>query len=73
MQNFGVPLWSGLANGKRQIDMARFRGWSPPTYLIHDIVQRVGAVDGEAHKDEVGFGVRQRTEAVVLFLAGGVP
>lgn len=45
----------------------------PPAYLIHDIVQRVGAVDGEANKDEIGFGVRQRTEAVVLFLAGGIP
>lgn len=71
MQNFGVPLWSVLANGKsRRLDSG---GGAPPTYLIHDIVQRVGAVDGEAHKDEIGFGVRQRTETVVLFLAGGVP
>jgi hypothetical protein len=41
-----------------ELPRTRFRGWSPPTYLIHDIVQRVGAVDGEANEDEIGFGVR---------------
>lgn len=41
--------------------------------LIHDIVQRVGAIDGEANEDEVGFRVRQGTEAIVFFLAGGIP
>lgn len=42
-------------------------------YLVHDIVQRIGTVDGEADEDEVGFRIRQRAEAVVFFLAGGIP
>lgn len=42
-------------------------------YLVHDILERVRAVNGEADKYEVGLGVGERAEAVVLLLAGRVP
>lgn len=29
-------------------------------YLVHDVLERVGAIDGEANKDEVGFRIRER-------------
>ena len=44
-----------------------------PSYLVHDVLKRVGAVNGEADKYEVGLGVGERAEAVVLLLAGRVP
>ena len=43
------------------------------TYLVHDILQRIGAVNGEADKQKICLGVRQRTQAVVFFLAGSIP
>jgi len=43
------------------------------TYLIQDVVKRVGAVDGEADKDQIGFGVGKRPQPVVFLLAGGIP
>lgn len=43
------------------------------SYLVEDIVKRVGAVDGEADKDEIRLRVRQRPKPVVLFLAGSIP
>lgn len=41
--------------------------------LLLDVVERVGRVDGEADEDNVRVGVRQRTESVVVLLAGGIP
>ena len=41
--------------------------------FVHDVFEAVGAVDGEADEDEVGFGVGEGAQAVVFFLAGGVP
>lgn len=38
-----------------------------------DVVERVGAVDGEADQDHVRVGVRQRSESVVVLLSGGIP
>lgn len=29
----------------------------PWVYLVHDVLEGIGAVDGEAHKDEVGLGI----------------
>ena len=43
------------------------------TDLVHYVFERVRAVDGEADKDEVGFGVREWAEPVVLLLPGRVP
>lgn len=42
-------------------------------YLVEDVVQRVGAVDGEADKDQVRLRVGERAQAVVLLLPGRVP
>ena len=43
------------------------------TNLVHDVLERVRAVDGEADKDEVRLGVRERPQPVVLLLPGRVP
>lgn len=42
-------------------------------YLLLNVIERVGAVDGEANKDNVGVGITERTETIVVFLAGGIP
>jgi hypothetical protein len=42
-------------------------------HLLLDVVERVGGVDGEADEDDVGVGVRERSETVVIFLACGIP
>jgi hypothetical protein len=42
-------------------------------YLVHYILQRVRAVDGEADKEEVCLGVREWTQTVILFLPRGIP
>lgn len=38
-----------------------------------DIVERVGAVDGEAYQDDVGFRVCKGPQSLVVLLAGGIP
>lgn len=43
------------------------------TYLLLYVVERVGRVDGKANQDNVGVGVRERAETVVILLAGGIP
>lgn len=42
-------------------------------YLLLNVVQRVGGVDGEADQDDVGVGVRERAETVVILLASRIP
>ena len=42
-------------------------------YLVHDVFEGVGTVDGEADEEEVRFRVGEGTQPVVLLLAGGVP
>lgn len=42
-------------------------------YLLLDVVERIGGIDGEANQDNVGVGVRERTETVVIFLASRIP
>ena len=44
--------------------------WS---YLLLDVVERVGRVDGEADEDNMRVGVGQRAQTVVIFLACGIP
>lgn len=41
--------------------------------LVLDVGEGVGRVDGETNEDHVGFGVGEGSEALVVFLAGGVP
>lgn len=43
------------------------------TYLVHDILERVGAVNGEADKDDVGLGIREWSQTVVFFLSSSIP
>jgi hypothetical protein len=43
------------------------------TYLVHNVFQRIGAVDGKADENQVGLGVRKWPETVVFFLSGRVP
>lgn len=42
-------------------------------YLLLDVVERVGRVDGEADEDDVRVGVRERAQTVVVLLACGIP
>lgn len=42
-------------------------------YLLLHVVQGIRGVDGEADEDDVRIRVRERTEAVVVFLASGIP
>jgi hypothetical protein len=41
--------------------------------LLLDVVKRVGGVDGEANQDDVGVGVGQGAETVVILLASRIP
>ena len=43
------------------------------SYLLLDVVKRVGRVDGEADQDNVRVGVGERAETVVIFLASSIP
>lgn len=43
------------------------------TNLVHDILQRIRAVDCEADKYQIGFWVRERSQSVVFLLAGCIP
>lgn len=47
--------------------------WDSLSYLVHDVLERVGTVDGEADEEEVGFWVREWAQSVVFFLSGCVP
>lgn len=55
------------------LSAVRLGGASGGAYLVHDILERVGAVDGEADEDDVGLGVGEGPQPVVLLLAGSVP
>ena len=43
------------------------------TDLLLYIVERVGRVDGKANQDNVGVGVGERAETVVILLTSGIP
>jgi hypothetical protein len=43
------------------------------SYLLLDVVKRIGRVDGEADQDNVRVGVWERAETVVILLTGGIP
>lgn len=42
-------------------------------YLLLDVIKGIGRVDGKADENDVGIRVGERTEAIVIFLAGGIP
>lgn len=43
------------------------------SHFVHDILERIRAVNGEAHKEEVCFRVRERSEPVIFLLTRRVP
>ncbi len=43
------------------------------TDLVHDVLERVRAVDGETNEDQISLRVRERSQAVVFLLASRVP
>jgi hypothetical protein len=45
----------------------------PATYLVHNVLEGVGAVDGKADKEEIGFWIGKWSKTVVFLLAGGIP
>lgn len=42
-------------------------------YLLLNVVQRVGGIDGKADQDDVGVGIGQGAEPVVILLASRIP
>lgn len=40
-------------------------------YLLLDVLERVGVVDGEADEDDMGVGVGKGTQTIVVLLACG--
>lgn len=42
-------------------------------YLLLDVVERVGRVDGEANEDNMRVGVGEGAQTVVIFLASSIP
>lgn len=56
---------AGLAMGVHEMRQA--------AYLLLDVVERVGGVDGKADEDNVRVGVREGAQTVVILLAGGIP
>ena len=43
------------------------------TCLLLHVIKRVGRVDGEADENNMGVRVRERSQAVVVFLPCGIP
>ena len=43
------------------------------TYLLLDVVERVGGVDGEANQDNVRIWVREWSETIIILLTGSIP
>jgi len=41
--------------------------------LLLNVVQRVGGVDGEADQDDMGVGIAERAETVIVFLSSRIP
>lgn len=67
VEDFGVPLGAGVSV------WGFGRAGGGGAYLVHYVLQGVGAVDGEADEEEVGLGVGERTETVVFFLPRRIP
>lgn len=66
VQNLGNPL--GRVRGSSASSRV-----DEDSYLLLDVVERIGRVDGKANQNDVGVGVGQRAQAVIIFLAGGIP
>lgn len=42
-------------------------------YLIHDVFQGIGAIDGETNKEKVSFRIRKWSKSIVFLLPCGIP
>jgi hypothetical protein len=42
-------------------------------YLLLDVVERIGRVDGETDEDDVRVRIRERSKTVVVFLTSSIP
>lgn len=78
MQDLGDPLWEEvhvLAKVAYRVQSFNPKGErrKKQAYLLLNVVEGVGGVDGEADQDDVGVGVRKGTETVVIFLASRIP
>ena len=67
MEDFGIPLDLLL------LTALFWQYCFLETYLVHDVFERIGAVDGKANEEEVGLGIRERTETIVFFLSRCIP
>ena len=67
MEDFGIPLETCISlNG-------RVKSTACQIYLVHNVLERIGAVDGKADKKQIGFWVGKWSKTVVFFLAGSIP
>jgi len=71
MQDLGDPL---LKNKSCQ-HAARHVRWQfrRAAYLLLDVVEGVGRVDGETDQNDMRVRVGERAQSVVIFLASGIP
>lgn len=40
--------------------------------LLADVLERGGGGDAEADEEDIGLGVRERSQSIVIFLTGGI-
>lgn len=71
VKNFRDPLLIGESTC--QSAYLAYGGSAITTYLLLDVVERIGRVDSEADQDNVRIGVRKRSETIVVFLASRIP
>jgi hypothetical protein len=43
------------------------------SYLVHNVFERVGAVNSKAHEEKIGLWIAEWSESVIFFLASGIP
>lgn len=64
-----------MSQGKRYLWLVDPKGFSIPSLqcLQPHLTQAVGAVNGEAHEDDVRVWVGERPQAIIVFLPCCVP
>lgn len=65
-RDVSIKLSAGPRKGKE-------RKGSRTAYLLLDVVERVGGVDGEADQDDMRVGIGQRAQTIVVLLASRIP
>jgi hypothetical protein len=71
MNDFGDPLVSTCQRFSLSGESSGEKGAA--SYLLLDVVEGVGRVDSEADQDDMGIGVGERSETVVIFLSSRIP